>query len=347
MFERSFFVDLDYMHSLSFKLDGFKRTSPSSHVYACRCPLCGDSQKSKKKRRFYFYTKKGNLNVHCKNCGYSHSFWTFIKEVFPNEFSQYQKDQMKHRLGGLNPSSKPLTKNNDTIYTPNINDDSNTSTKILDSVVSLIELPDNHKAIKYLKNRKFTEDMISGLLYTEDFRKTCESLTKEELSEGFPSDKRIVIPFRDKDDNIIALQGRALDQKSLRYITIKANPEIDKIYGLNTLNEKETTYCVEGPFDSMFLDNCLAVCDPNLARSGADVLVWDNEPRSKEICNFMAAAISNKKNVVIWPTSPDEKEDINDLIINGYTQEDIMYIIKSRTFSGLKAKLEFQKWKKV
>lgn len=347
MFETDFFVDLDYMHNLSFKLDGFKRTSPTSHVYSCRCPLCGDSQKSKKKKRFYFYTKKGNLNVHCKNCGYSHSFWTFIKEVFPSEFKSYQKDQMKHRVGALNPSSKPFNSKADATYTDQNKDSQTSCLKVLDAVTSMSELSDSHKAVSYLYSRGFDRPMIDRLLYTDLFKTTCESLNGEELSDGFPDDSRIIIPFYDEDKNIIALQGRALDKNSLRYITIKANPDVDKIYGLDRLDKTKTTYCVEGPFDSMFIDNCLAVCDPNLSRSNADVLIWDNEPRSKEIVSFMEKSIANKKKVVIWPTSPNTKEDINDLVINGYTKEDIMCIIKSRTFSGLKAKLEFQKWKKV
>ena len=347
MFESDFFVDLDWLHNIAFRLDGFKRTSPTSHVYACRCPLCGDSQKSKKKKRFYFYTKKGNLNVHCKNCGYSHSFWTFMKEVFPNEYGAYTKDQMKHRLTALNPSSKPFIQKADATYTQSNKDAEKSSTSVLDGVLPLLSLSDSHKAKTYLKSRLFTDDMMSRLLYTDNFKLTCESLTKEPMNEGFPEDGRIIIPFYDKEGDIKALQGRSLSNKGLRYITIKATEESDKIYGLDRLNNKKTSYCVEGPLDSLFIDNCLATCDPNLQRSNADVLIWDNEPRSKEIVHFMESAINAKKKVVIWPTSPDQKEDINDIIMKGFTPEELMYIINERTYSGLKAKLELQKWKRI
>jgi hypothetical protein len=76
-------------------------------------------------------------------------------------------------------------------------------------------------------------------------------------------------------------------------------------------------------------------------------LIFDNQPRSKEIVKLMEQAITDKRKIVIWPVSPDEKIDINDMIKMGLSKLELIEIIERNTFSGLKAKLAFTKWKKV
>lgn len=348
LFKRDYYTDLDWMHRLSFRLDRFKSASASSNVFNCRCPVCGDSQKSAKKARFYFYTKNHNLNVICHNCGYSHSFWTFMKEVFPNEFDEYKRDQLKTRLddlGGTSKHRKKPTLNNqspDPVETP-VSD----SRKNLAGVQPLSALSDTHAAVKYMRGRGLKQNQIDRLLWSEDFRVTAESISHEPLSDNFPNEPRIVIPFYSDDGEIEMIQGRSLSSKGLRYLSIKTDPNVDKIYGKYEVDRSKTVYCVEGPLDSLFVDNCLATCDANLLRADADVFIFDNQPRSKEIVALIEKTIEKGKKIVIWPTSPDTKEDINDIILRGVTQTQLMKIIRDNTFSGPKAKLAFMKWRKV
>jgi hypothetical protein len=109
---------------------------------------------------------------------------------------------------------------------------------------------------------------------------------------------------------------------------------------------------VEGPIDSMFLSNAVATADSNLESIVATldkskvVLVFDNEPRNKEIVSKINSAIDNHFNVVIWPEFIDSK-DINEMILDGFSPDEIQDIISKNTFVNLRAKMEFVNWKKV
>jgi DNA primase len=165
-------------------------------------------------------------------------------------------------------------------------------------------------------------------------------------------DKRLVIPFYDKNKNLVALQGRTLTNSNMRYITVKITEESEKFFGLDRINEDEKIYVVEGPIDSLFLENAIATADSNLTRvdqlfdKSKFVLVFDNEPRNKEIIKLLDKAIENHYNVVIWPEMIESK-DINDMVLEGFTVDDIRDIIEKNTFVNLRAKMEFISWKKV
>ena len=69
----------------------------------------------------------------------------------------------------------------------------------------------------------------------------------------------MLIPFRNEKGEIFAYQGRAFGNEQPKYMTIKLDQDADKIYGLDRVNNNEQIYVVEGPIDSMFLDNCLSL----------------------------------------------------------------------------------------
>ena len=174
-------------------------------------------------------------------------------------------------------------------------------------------------------------------------------IEKEGLKED---DVRLVIPFYDAEKNLVSFQGRALGESKLRYITVKLDKDNHKIFGLDRINTEETVYVVEGPIDSLFLSNCIATADSNLMVASKYiskdklVLVYDNEPRNKELHKQMDVAIEQHYQIVIWPEMIEEK-DINEMIMSGFTQDDVEDMIESRTFVNLRAKMEFINWKKT
>lgn len=352
MFVQFLYLDLEWLNKISYSLEKFKRTSPSSHVYSCRCMVCGDSESKPNKRSLYFYTKKNGLNFECKRCGYSGSFFKFMKEQKPFDFEDYKKEYYREKLDSLKGFQKDSKPDPMVSIVQTKQSEQRPIQCFLDACSSITKLDSKHPAKQYLLSRSFTDKEMCRLLYSENFAQTAKtvdsSLTEEQL-KGIPNDPRIIIPFYNADKSrILAIQGRSLNPDSqLRYITIKSNPDIDKIFGLDQLDTTKLTRCVEGPFDSLFVDNCMAVCDANLTRSGADILIWDNEPRNKQIVGFMTKAIEQGRRVVIWDTSPNKKLDINDLIKSGMTREELNKLIEARTFSGLLAKLELTKWKRV
>jgi hypothetical protein len=327
-------TDLNYINVISYRLDGFKQVN---NVYNCRCPFCGDS-KNKRKQRFYLYTKKGNINANCKNCGYSKSFYNFIKDLDSILFEQYRKDVLLDNF-----------KTNKTKVSVKIEEQK----KVLKSIEKIhckkiTELNKDHTAYKYLMSRSL-ENHLDKFFYTDDFKSVASELNLESSINLKENEPRIIIPFYDENNKIKAIQGRSLDPKSkLRYITIKASNDNDKIYGIERLDFEKPIYVVEGPIDSLFVDNCVATCDSNLlACSFGDVYIFDNQCRNKELIAIMERSISLGKSIVIWPNSSDSKQDINDLIKNGVSEKMLMEVFRKRTFSGIRAKLELSKWRKV
>ena len=154
---------------------------------------------------------------------------------------------------------------------------------------------------------------------------------------------------------MIAVSGRALEtnDKTLRYVTIRTI-ESDKklIYGMDRVDLNQPVKIVEGPIDSLFLSNCIASGDANLAlvadeiSAAEKVLIFDNEPRNKEIVKMMQNAIKLHHNVVIWPSSIQGK-DINEIILSGKPVDEIEKIISSNTFRDIEAQLKFNMWKKI
>ena len=120
-----------------------------------------------------------------------------------------------------------------------------------------------------------------------------------------------------------------------------------KIYGLDEVDASKPIYIVEGPFDSTFVENGIAMCgaDVDITSFGWRdyIFVMDNEPRNREIISRISKIINRGDKVVIWPTSIQQK-DINDMVLAGLN---IMDVLKSNTYSGLEAQVKFTTWKKI
>ena len=80
-----------------------------------------------------------------------------------------------------------------------------------------------------------------------------------------------------------------------------------KIYGLDTINSDATVYITEGPFDSTFLPNAIAMCGADLVQRDWGISdccwVFDNEPRNFQICRSMVKSLQDGWKVVVWPKS--------------------------------------------
>lgn len=339
----SVFIDRSFLLQVSPKLQKFARKKDD--LYNFRCPICGDSQKNKSKCRGYVYRKKDDYFYMCHNCGVSTSFYNFLKQVDENLAREYTLERYRNGQTANTNYPKP-------VFTEHPDIKEKPIFKETLSIPSIKSLDTDHHARVYVENRMIPEDFFSDLYYAEDFKGFIGSLglDTEKLHEN---DMRLVIPFYDGDKKLIALQGRSLSQSKLRYITLKLHEDNPKVFGLDRVNLDEKVLVVEGPIDSMFLDNAIATCDSNLETSSRFVkmenivLIFDNEPRNEEIVKKMERAIDNHYNIVIWPEMIEEK-DINEMILNGgWTKEELLDIIEKHTFVNLRAKMEFINWKKV
>lgn len=211
---------------------------------------------------------------------------------------------------------------------------------------SIAKLPDNHPAKIWLKRRQIPEKFFVSLYYTDDFLETAKTL-KADKNPAMITDERIVIPIRNQSGMLVAIQGSAFKESSLRYITLKIKDE-PKIYGADVVDSSRPVLVLEGAYDSMFLPNSVAVLDSSLEKTPFknEILVFDNEPFSKEIIGKMEKAISHGKNVTIWPREGFEK-DINESVKAGIDPDDIYDYIMSHNYNGIRANLELMKWKRI
>ena len=320
-------IDSKYVGLISSRLQKFKKVKPD--LYNFRCPICGDSQKNKNKCRGYMYVVKNNTNFKCHNCGASLSLNNFIKKLDTTLHKQYTLEKFKEGHTGRNfVSEEPVFEFKKPVFK-----------KKLD----LPKASENDVARKYLEDRKLNPEKF---YYTNKFKEWTNT-KKQTFDSTYRDEQRIIIPMYDRGKNLIGFQGRSLTPNSVKYITVMLEDEAPKIYGLETINEKLPIYVVEGPFDSTFIDNSVALCgsDGDLGYlEGSDIiLVYDNEPRNREIVGRIERCIDRNQKVVIWPNGIIEK-DINDMIIAGH---DVMSMIKLNTYSGLEAKVKFNSWKKV
>ena len=320
-------VDSKYIGLVSSRLQKFKRVK--SDLYNFRCPICGDSTRNKNKARGYFYLVKNNTNFKCHNCGASLSFNNFLKELDPTLHKQYTLEKFKegHTGRGF------------VIEAPKLEFKKPVFKKALD-LPKASEVP---AAKVYLEKRKLNPEKF----YFADKFKEWTNTQKVTFDTIGRDESRIIIPMYDKDNNLIGFQGRSLVPNSVKYITVMLDEEAPKIYGLNEVNEQLPIYVVEGPFDSTFVNNSVALCgsdgDVRCLKGSSIVFVYDNEPRNREIVNRIDKCISRGESVVIWPSGIVEK-DINDMILAGH---DVQSVIKLNTYSGLEAKVKFNNWKKI
>ena len=321
-------VDSKYIGLISSRLQKFKRVK--ADLYNFRCPICGDSQKHKNKARGYFYQVKTNTNYKCHNCGASLSFNNFLKQIDSTLHKQYVMEKFKEgHAGGRN----------FVVEEPKFDFKKPVFRKKLD----LPRASEVLIAKEYLEKRKLDP---SKFFFTNKFKewtnthkKTFDNITRDE--------SRIVIPLYDVKNNLIGFQGRSLVPNSVKYITVMINEEAPKIYGLDKVKTEKPIYILEGPFDSTLVENSVAMCgsDLDVRTFGWCDYIWvfDNEPRNREIVERIDKTIGRGDQVVIWPSNIKEK-DVNDMTLSGH---EVKSVLESNTYSGLKAKIKFNNWKKV
>ena len=321
-------IDSKYIGLISSRLQKFKRVR--SNLYNFRCPICGDSQKHKNKARGYFYQIKTNTNFKCHNCGASLSFNNFLKQIDSTLHKQYTLEKFKEgHAGGRNfVVEEPKFDFTKPVFKSKLDLPKASEVPMAKEYLTKRRLDPN----KFYFAQKFQE-------WTNKQKQTFDNIVRDEC--------RIVIPLYDTNSELIGFQGRSLGPNSIKYITVMLNDNKPKIYGLEKINEREPIFIVEGPFDSTLVENSIAMCgsDVDIRTYNWSDYIWvfDNEPRNREINNRVSKIIDRGDKVVIWPNHIKQK-DINDMVLSNI---DVMSVLKSNTYSGLKAKVKFNNWKKI
>lgn len=336
-------IDQKYIGLVSNRLQRFKRVNNSTFNF--RCPLCGDSKTNKFKARGYIVDKPvvGTL-FYCHNCHESISLLNFLKRVEPTLAEEYKRDKFLDK-GQEAPEVKEAAPDISKIVVPTfLKGDSP-----LKELKKISQLRPEHPVKLYVQKRRIPSNFHYKLFYAPKFKEWVNRIIPEKF-DAENDEPRLIIPFLDEEGNLFGFQGRSFRKDGIRYITIMIDESKPKVYGLDSINEKGKIFVVEGPIDSMFLPNCVAMAGSSVKLEAIFptkpkneiVIIMDNEPRNKQIVERIDKYIDEGYNVCIWPESVVEK-DINDMVLAGKDPESI---IQQNTFSGLIAKARITQWKK-
>jgi|TARA_B110000977_G_scaffold200277_1_gene290172 hypothetical protein len=217
---------------------------------------------------------------------------------------------------------------------------------VLKNLKPISDLSKDHPARKIIEKRLIPPKSLCDLYLCQSFFKFTNTLIPNKFPSLDGDHPRLLIPFRDEKGEVFAYQGRSFGKENPKYLTIKLE-ERDKIFGLDRVDKSKHVYIVEGPFDSLFLDNCIAAAGADIPSLDCDfTVIFDNEPRNRELLKQIEKQIEKGNKVALWPDSMKHK-DINDMVMAGYTKKQIQEIIDDNTFSGVSAQLRFSEWKKI
>jgi hypothetical protein len=325
----SSYIDKKYINLVSSNLEKFKWKK--ENLANCRCPLCGDSEENKNKARGYFFEKNNVYFYKCHNCGTSLNVYGFLELISPSLFKQYCLEQFTEKDVRIK-ETKTVVQYSKCSVTPKHQ--------------SIDDLPENHKAIKLLSDRKIPKDKWKLFGYTDKFGDYAKSVNSD---YKLINDERLLIPIFDEHNQFVGAQGRSFENIQPRYITLKKDEDVRMIYGMERVDPSQPVFVVEGPIDSLFLPNAIACLGlgnfieirknfPNMNLT----FVIDNEPRNRSVANMMKTLISNNEKICIFPSYIKEK-DINDMVLNDI---DVCDILKNHIFHGAAAMLAFNTWRK-
>lgn len=334
------FTQYKYITLAGASLEGFRPAG--KNLWAFRCPICGDSKKNKNKRRGYFYLKDGNYRFHCHNCGIDKSFQSFLYEVSPELYSEYRKEHAFKSLTNDDKTEELCAKQTKPI--PSISK--------VNNLIQVKELNDDHPAIMYLRSRHVPVSKYESVYWTDDFN----ALISETLGDAYKDIEKpssglifVVRAVDSSDYPIIGYQIRSIDPnvpKHKRFMICKESGYTG-VFGLDSLDTSKQIYVVEGPIDSLFLPNCVAVFTSALWRVNFPdaIYVNDCEPRNKQITDQVKRCIDKGYRTVLLPKEYNSL-DINDIVCKyNLNENELVKLLEKYTFRGLSAKMHFTKWR--
>lgn len=340
-------IDYKYIGLISSHLPLFTRKRDGTYNF--RCIMCGDSKTNKTKKRGFLLVQGDRVTYYCHNCNASLSLPNLIKHVDVNLFEEYQKEKLAEKYiskqTGITARPRDLARISFPKYLRSH----------MKELIKVSSLRYDHPAKKYVDQRKIPSKHHHKLFFAGAFKKWVNTLIPDKFNlESGKDEARLVIPFIDMDGTLIGFTGRSFDPNSkLRYITIAVDPEKAMLYGLDNIDKTRKIYVTEGPIDSLFLPNCLAMSSSNnfdglktfIDNPSKFIIVMDNEPKNKDICRIVEKAIDLGYNVCIWPHHIEHK-DVNEMVLSGTSPENVKLIIDNNTYSGLQAKATLMQWKK-
>lgn len=342
------FLDVKFINMISSRLTRFS-WKKYNQLATCRCPICGDSKRNKSKTRFYFYEKKGGFFVKCHNCDFGTTLSKFLEQFDRGIHEQYTLEKYRSGTTGRNESEPEYKFSEPKFGKCRASTEDVEREPLCVGLSSLSELQEDHPAVVFLLGRQIPRDKHHLLYFAPNFRVWAKTIDPDMQLGNEP---RLIIPII-HEGKLIGANCRSFDPKSTsRYITLRKEKSEDRMwFGLDRVDSTRPVVVVEGPLDSLFLPNAVAIiglgkCATLPKELGSDpIFALDNEPRNKELVKTMQELVDNKRTLCIWPDTIKEK-DINEMVLAGAQSCDILNTILQNSCNGSTATLRLSKWRR-
>lgn len=339
----SYWIDAKYLGLVSIRLPLYTIKSTNPFLANSRCPICGDSQKNKFKKRAYFFQNKQKILMRCHNCGTTRSVSSLLKDLDPVLKKEYDLEIFAETR-----AYAPVEAKKEIVHEYLTPSNYNSPLK---KIKKISQLPVGHPAREYVLKRGIPSHQHFRLYYAPKFCAWTNSIIPDKFDLNKGDEPRLVMPFFDSEGKMFGYQGRSFDPNAeIRYITIMTRGDHTKVYGLDQVDFHKTVYMVEGPIDSFFLPNCLAMAGADVEQDwlvkDKTIVIFDNEPRNKEIVKRIEKTINSGYTVCLWPEEIAQK-DINDMYLAGLTTDKLLDIIKKNSYKELEATLRLATWRKT
>ena len=345
MSEETPWIDEKYVMMLDHYVERFRVVSRNPLLVNFRCPICGDSAKNKNKARGFVYRNRdGGSSFRCHNCGAGKSLKNLLRDVSPPLYEEYVLEKYKPRDERWSYDPKvDRAKTAETV--------SDRERRVPPNLVQMSLLPGDHPAVEYWNSRKIPRSGMRDAWWADAYYTWVNAnVLKDKFSPGAVRHDcgRIVFPLRSRDGKITGYTGRSVAGETPKYVAVRAAAdESTSAFGMDAADYSRTVYVVEGPIDSLFLDNAVAMGSSSRDVGIRDrVMVFDNEPRNSAIVSIMRRAIDDGQRVVIWPNDVEEK-DINDMVLSGRSIESVREMVTQNVKRGLLAKIALNEWNKT
>ena len=293
-----------------------------------RCPICGDSKKSRNKARMHLYMRNGKALVNCFNeCSCNNkTVYKFLKDYYPNLLENYKQETFGNKIkeikeidfsGGVGfelakePENKPKT---------------------LFDLSQYFEK--SERVYDYIESRGLDWSPALGEVY----------LGKKITLNGkfYNIDDFIVIPLY-CGDKWYGFYSRSM--KEHRFQTFIIDEGL-KLWNFYNIDKSKTVYVFEGIFDALSVYNsgitnvvaCLGATPPLSLLEGLDVVFCLDNDRTGYLNSIKYLKKGFK--VLCYPENIKEK-DINEILKTGV---DIKDLILNNQVSGILGEIKIKKF---
>lgn len=356
IFDNDYIVE-GYIEEAMSYYDNFHRHYSDGTMH-CKCHICGDSKKRDSASRLNAQNYDGTWFIKCYNCGYSGNWISYLRDYHPSIFNVCMDElkfgkikELKNRSEGIK-KVKEEKKEEPPLEVPVEKEEVRKGIIFPPTVYRVSDIQETHPIVKYVKGRKLPRSSWDKLFFTADFRSLV--CMHKEMGEGYSNYKepRLVIPIYDENGIMVGYQGRALkkEDESIKYMTIKVDDNASKLYGLERVDPTKTIFVLEGPLDSLFLSNAIAMTGGSLSLDKMPfpekrVYVLDIERRHQDTHSRLSNLISMGEKVVLFDKCEWEGKDINDLLLkNDVTIEEVEEYMHNNIVSGWDARVRFDNW---